>query len=116
MSIILAIIIWFVVNKSLTTTKTIPNVPVRIENIPPGKTIADMQSNGILNRRVNLTVTGSKTLLEDLTSNDIEVVLLEAALKLTLCCLVKEDEDCPLRPPPAPPAFNNLCGCGGSGK
>lgn len=74
LSIILAIIIWFVVNKSLTTTKTIPNVPVRIENIPPGKTIADMQSNGILNRRVNLTVTGSKTLLEDLTSNDIEVV------------------------------------------
>lgn len=74
LSIILAIIIWFVVNKSLTTTKTIAGVPVRIENIPPGKTIADMQSNGILNRRVNLTISGNKTLLEDLTSNDIEVV------------------------------------------
>ena len=74
LSVLLAIIIWFAVNKSLTTTKTIPGVPVRIENIPPGKTIADIQSNGILNRRVNLTITGSKTLLEDLTSNDIEVV------------------------------------------
>jgi len=73
-SFILAIVVWFVVNKSLTTTKTIPNVPIKIENIPPGKTITDIQTNGYLNRRVNLTVTGNKTLLEDLSSNDVDVV------------------------------------------
>jgi hypothetical protein len=74
LSIILAVVIWFVVNKSLTTTKMIPNVPVKIKNIPPGKTVADIQSNGVLTRRINLTITGNKSLLEDLTSNDIEVV------------------------------------------
>ena len=74
LSIILAIIIWFVVNKSLTATKTISNVPVKIENIPPGKTIEGIQSNGTLNRRVNLTITGNKNLLDDLNSNDIYVV------------------------------------------
>lgn len=74
LSIILAIIIWFVVNKSLSATKTISNVPVKIENIPPGKTIEGIQSNGILNRRVNLTITGNKNLLDDLNSNDIYVV------------------------------------------
>ena len=74
LSIILAIIIWFVVNKSLTTTKIITNVPVRIENIPSGKTVVDMEPNGILKKRISLTITGSKTLLADLTPNDIEVV------------------------------------------
>ncbi len=73
LSIILAIIIWFVVNKSITTTKTISNVPVRIENIPPGKTVEGIQSNGLLNRRVNLTLSGNKRLLDDLSANDLQV-------------------------------------------
>ena len=68
LSIILAIAIWFLVNKSLTATKTILNVPVRIENIPPGKTVEGIQSNGLLNRRVSLTLTGNKQLLEDLNA------------------------------------------------
>jgi hypothetical protein len=73
LSIILAIAIWFLVNKSLTATKTILNVPVRIENIPPGKTVEGIQSNGLLNRRVSLTLTGNKQLLEDLNANDIHI-------------------------------------------
>jgi len=74
LSIVLAIAIWFLVNKSLTTNKTISNVPVKIENIPPGKTVEGVQSNGFLNRRVSLTLTGNKQLLEDLNSNDIQIV------------------------------------------
>ncbi|QVL57148.1 MAG: hypothetical protein KFB93_07135 [Simkaniaceae bacterium] len=74
LSIILAMIIWFVVNKSLTTTKTISNVPVKIENIPPGKTVEGIQSNGLLNRRVNLTLSGNKGILDDLNANDLQVV------------------------------------------
>jgi len=74
LSIILAISIWFLVNNSLTTNKTISNVPVKIENIPPGKTVEGVQSDGFLNRRVSLTLTGNKQLLEDLNSNDIQVV------------------------------------------
>jgi len=75
LSIILAIISWVVVNKSLTTTKTISHIPIRIENIPPGKTIDGIQSNGFLNRKVNLTITGSKDLLDDLNAHDIFVAL-----------------------------------------
>lgn len=74
LSVILAIFIWFVVNKSLTTTKTISNVPVKIENIPPGKTVEGIQSNGLLNRKVNLTLSGNKGVLDDLNSNDLQVV------------------------------------------
>ncbi|MCB1071922.1 MAG: hypothetical protein H7A41_06250 [Chlamydiales bacterium] len=74
LSVILAIIIWFVVNKSLTSTKTISNVPVKIENIPPGKTVEGIQSNGLLNRRVNLTLSGNKGVLDDLNANDLQVI------------------------------------------
>ncbi|MBI3211782.1 MAG: hypothetical protein HYZ47_03750 [Simkania negevensis] len=74
LSIILAIIVWLIVNKSLTDTETITNVAVRIFNIPPGKTIEGLESDGTLNKRVNLTITGKKSLLENLSSNNIEVV------------------------------------------
>jgi len=74
-SILLAIIIWFMVDQSLTTTRSINNVPIRILNIPENKTIDGIQSNGFLTKRISLTITGKKTLLEDLTSNDIEVVI-----------------------------------------
>ncbi|MCB1110463.1 MAG: hypothetical protein KDK64_05735 [Chlamydiia bacterium] len=74
LSIILAIAVWFLVNKSLTITKTISNIPVKIENIPPGKTVDGVQSNGLLNRRVSLILTGNKKLLEDLNANDLQVV------------------------------------------
>lgn len=74
LAVILAIIVWFLVNKSLTTSKTINNVPVKIENIPPGKTVEGIQSNGFLNRRVSLTLSGNKGVLEELSANDLQVV------------------------------------------
>ncbi len=74
-SLILAIIIWFIVNQSLTTSRAISNIPVRVINIPTGKTIVDLQSNGTLTKRVTLTVVGNKTLIDELTSNDLEVVI-----------------------------------------
>ena len=75
LSIILAIIIWFVINKSLMTTQTLHDVPVRVENIPPGKTVEGLNKEGILNQRINLIITGNKRFLEDLTSTDIEVII-----------------------------------------
>lgn len=74
-SVILAIIIWFMVNQSLITSRTIGNIPVRVINIPSGKTIVDLQSNGTLTKRVTLTLVGNKTILDELTSNDLEVVI-----------------------------------------
>ena len=74
-SLILDTIIWLVVNHSLTSTKTIANVTVRIVNVPHGKTIEGMQSSGKLNKRLTLSLVGNTTLLEELTSNDLEVVI-----------------------------------------
>lgn len=75
LSLILAIIIFFVINKSLTTTKTITNVPVRIENIPAGKTVEGLQSNGFLNKKVSLTLSGNRSILENLNTNDVQAVI-----------------------------------------
>lgn len=75
LSLLLAVIIWLVVNHSLTSTKTIANVPVRIINIPTGKTIEGMQTSGRLNKRLTLSLIGNTTLLEELNSNDLEIVI-----------------------------------------
>lgn len=74
-SLILALIIWFVLDQSLTTIKTVPNVGVRVINIPEGKTINGLQSNGLLGKKATLTLTGKKSTLEDINSNDFEIVI-----------------------------------------
>lgn len=74
-SLILAIIIWLVVNQTLTTSNTLANVPIRIVNIPPGKTIQGLQGNGQLKRKITLTVVGTHSLIDDLSPSDLEVVV-----------------------------------------
>lgn len=74
-SFVLAIVIWLVVNHSLTSTKTIANVPVRVINIPAGKTIEGMQTSGRMNKRLTLSLVGNTTVLEEISSNDLEVVI-----------------------------------------
>ncbi len=74
-SFILALIIWFVLDQSLTATKTIPNVGIRVINIPEGQTISGLQSNGLLNKKATMTLTGKKSILEDLNANDFEIVI-----------------------------------------
>lgn len=74
-SVVLAVIIWFVVNHSLTTTRIISNVAVRVVNLPTGKTVEGMQSNGMLAKRISLTLSGNKDMLDDMTANDLEVVI-----------------------------------------
>ncbi len=74
-SILLALIIWLVVSHSLTTTRTFNNVPVRIINIPPGKTAKGLLNSGYLTKRLNLTITGASTLIEELSPKDLEVVI-----------------------------------------
>lgn len=74
-ALLLGMIIWLVVNHSLTSTKTISNISVRVINLPPGKTVEGMQSNGKLNRKLTLTLVGNTNTLEELDSNDLEVVI-----------------------------------------
>lgn len=74
-SFILAMIAWIAVNMSMTVTKIVSNIPVRVINLQQEKTIEGMQVNGILNKRIVLTITGNKSVMDDLTGKDLEVVI-----------------------------------------
>jgi hypothetical protein len=74
-ALILAITIWLVVNQTLISTRTINNVPIRFINLPPGKTLEGIQTNGHLVKKLNLTVTGNKAVIDELSSYDLEIVL-----------------------------------------
>jgi hypothetical protein len=75
LAILLSTVIWFVVNHSLTSTRTINNIPVRIINIPAGKTVEGMQLNHRLTKKLNITLVGNKNVLDELTPYDFEIVL-----------------------------------------
>ena len=74
-SIVLAVIIWMIVNHTLTSTRNISNVPVRIIHLPQGKTVEGMQPNGRLAKKLTLTVVGNKTLIDELMPSDLEVII-----------------------------------------
>lgn len=74
-SLVLAVSLWLMVNQSLTTTKTLDNIVVRLINIPEGTTVDGLLPSNILSSRITLTLQGNKNHLKDLTSNDLEVVL-----------------------------------------
>lgn len=74
-SLVLGMIIWVVVNHSLTSQKTFSEVPVKVINIPSGKTIEGLQPNGILQKRITLSLTGNSNLMGSLNSSDLEVII-----------------------------------------
>jgi hypothetical protein len=75
LAILLATVIWLVVNHSLTATRTINNIPVRVINVPAGKTVEGIQLNDRLAKKLNVTLVGNKTVLDELTPYDFEIVL-----------------------------------------
>jgi hypothetical protein len=74
-SLLLAIAVWLMVNHSMTTTKTLDSVAVRLINIPAGMTVDGLLTSGMLSKRIPLSLQGNKNQLKDITSNDLEVVL-----------------------------------------
>lgn len=74
-SLVIAISLWLLVNQSLTTTKTLDHIVVRLINIPEGRTVDGLLPNNMLSNRISLTLQGNKNHLKDLTSNDLEVIL-----------------------------------------
>lgn len=74
-ALIAAIFIWSFVNHSINATKTIPSVPIRVINLPVDKTIQGLLPNGILTKRVTLTLVGTKGVIDELEPGDIEVLL-----------------------------------------
>lgn len=74
-SLTLAIIIWLLVNNSLITQKTYKNVRVRVANVPKGMTVQGLSPEGFLEQKITLTIEGHKKFLDDLSQDDIQVVL-----------------------------------------
>ena len=74
-ALLTATVIWIFVNQSITDTKTIPNVPIRIINLPDDKTIPGMQPNGIIGKRIPLKLQGTKNVVDTLEPGDLEVLL-----------------------------------------
>lgn len=75
LGLVTAIVIWIFVNHSINSTKTIANVPVRIINLPADKTVSGLLPNGILTKRIALTLTGTTDVVEGLEAGDLEVLL-----------------------------------------
>ena len=75
LSFILAMIIWLVASHSVTATKVVQNIPIRVTHLPEGKTIEGMQANGLLEDRVSLTMSGNKAALDEISESDFEIVL-----------------------------------------
>jgi len=82
-ALLTAIIIWFFVNHSITESKTIRNVPIRISNMPSDKTIIGLLPNGILSKRIALTLIGSKEVIDEIEPGDLEVNIDASAIDRT---------------------------------
>lgn len=74
-ALIAALVIWIVVNQSITDTKTIPNVPIKVVSLPADKTIIGLMPNGYISQRIALTLSGSQSVIRELDQGDLEVVL-----------------------------------------
>jgi hypothetical protein len=70
-----ALVIWFFVSHSIIETKVIPGVPIRIVNLPADKTILGLNPNGLLSKRVTLTLTGTKEVIQDIEPGDLEALI-----------------------------------------
>lgn len=70
-----ALCVWFLVNQSINITRTFPDVAIRVVNLPPDKTVVGLLPNSLLNKKTSVTITGTKSVVADLRSTDIEVVV-----------------------------------------
>lgn len=75
MALATAFIIWFFVNYTITSSKTIPSVPIRVINLPTDKTIYGLLPNGFLSKRTALTLSGTRDVIDQLEPGDVEILL-----------------------------------------
>ena len=68
-------IVWIVVNHYISISTTIRGVPVRVKNIPKGKTIEGLQTDGRMLQTLNLHISGRRDVLSQLGVDDLEIVI-----------------------------------------
>ena len=74
-ALVSAAVIWLFVTTSITTTRTFTNVSVRVVNLEQDKTIRGLMPNGMLDRKITITLTGTKHVLDKIQPGDFEIVL-----------------------------------------
>ncbi len=74
-ALITAIIVWFLVSQTITVTQTLSNIPVKVINLPKNKTVLGLLPNGYMKYRISITVTGVRSVVEDLVPNDLEIII-----------------------------------------
>jgi hypothetical protein len=74
-ALLTATVIWIFVSHSITSSKIIPSVPIRVINLPNDKTIQGLLPNGFLTKRTTLTLSGTKDVIDQLEPGDVEVIL-----------------------------------------
>lgn len=70
-----AIVIWFLVNQTLSTTVSFANISVRLINLPSDKTVKGLYPNGKIPQKIPLVITGAKSALSHLSAQDLELVI-----------------------------------------
>lgn len=74
-SVVAAIVIWLIVSSSISSTRVFTRVPVRVVNLPPNKTIHGLMPDGFLDKRITVTLTGAKAVIDKMGPQDFDVVL-----------------------------------------
>lgn len=73
-SLVIALVVWIVIDQSMTITQTYQGVNVRVINIPEKMSIPGISHSGIY-RKVTLEITGKQALLRHLNSSDLEIII-----------------------------------------
>ena len=74
-ALFVGIIVWIFVNQSITEIKTLPNVPIRIINLPSDRTIVGLLPNRYISQRITLTLSGARSVIQELEPGDLEIFL-----------------------------------------
>ena len=74
-ALLAACTIWLLVNNSITTTRVFSNIPLRVVNLAPERTIDGLLPSGLLSQQITLTLIGEKDVLDRIDPSELEVVL-----------------------------------------
>jgi hypothetical protein len=74
-ALVIAIVTWLAIYDSITVTKTITRIPIKVINLEENKTVLDLQPSGYLLQRATITVTAPKSMMNLLDSSTLEIII-----------------------------------------
>ncbi len=74
-ALLFAVITWMLVTQTMTTTRTLSNIPVRVIHLPKDKTVIGLLPNGLLKYRISITISGYSSVVSQLRPTDLEIII-----------------------------------------